>query len=232
MDCAPGQKIWLLQTLSHPYFIPPVAITYFKAAPIVAYRRSSNLSDVQVRAQLRHLTQHNQPQGSYPCGKNCLTYKYISDGQTSYTFHATGETRPITNHIDCNSKNVIYMIQCNHWSKQYTGETKRRLKDRFNEHHRPFDNPSNISKPTTVSEHFLTNDHSANDIILIPLELTKSNRDSVRKGSTKTWNPESGNGNGNGNGIRNPCKKAPSDRFVKKYVSNDNKINKQIKKNE
>ena len=45
-------------------------------------------------------------------------------------------------------------------------------------------------------------------------------------GSTKTWNPESGNGNG----IRNPCKKAPSDRFVKKYVSNDNKINKQIKK--
>ena len=36
-------------------------------------------------------------------------------------------------------------------------------------------------KPTTVSEHFLTNDHFANDIILIPLELTKSNRDSVRK---------------------------------------------------
>ena len=29
---------------------------------------------------------------------------------------------------------------------------------------RPVDNPSNISKPTTVSEHFLTNDHSANDI--------------------------------------------------------------------
>ena len=92
-----------------------------------------------------------------------------------------GETRPITNHIDCNSKNVIYMIQCNHCSKQYIGEIKRRLKDRFNEHRRPVDNPSNISKPTTVSEHFLTNDHSANDITLIPLELTKSNRDSVRK---------------------------------------------------
>ena len=43
------------------------------------------------------------------------------------------------------------------------GETKRRLKDRFNEHRRPVDNPSNISKPTTVSEHFLTNDHSAID---------------------------------------------------------------------
>ena len=67
------------------------------------------------------------------------------------------------------------MIQYNHCSKQYIGETKRRLKDRFNEHRRPVDNPSNISKPTTVSEHFLTNDHSANDITLIPLHLSKSN---------------------------------------------------------
>ena len=65
------------------------------------------------------------------------------------------------------------MIQCNHCSKQYIGETKRRLKDCFKEHRRPVDNSSNISKPTTVSKHFLTT--------LIPLELTKSNRDSVRK---------------------------------------------------
>ena len=35
-------------------------------------------------------------------------------------------------------------------------------------------------------------------------------------------------GNGNRNGIRNPWKKFPSDRFEKKNVSNDNKINKQI----
>ena len=41
--------------------------------------------------------------------------------------------------------------------------------------------PSNISRPTTASEHFLTNDHSANDIALIPLELIKFNKDSVRK---------------------------------------------------
>ena len=120
---------------SHPLFANTVTSLFHRPVATtskVAYRRSSNLSDFLVRAQLRNLVQHNQPRGSYPCGKNCLTCKYISDGQTSYTFHATGETRPIT-------------------------------------------------KPTTVSEHFLTNDHSANDISLIPLELTKSNRDSVRK---------------------------------------------------
>ena len=73
------------------------------------------------------------------------------------------------------------MIQCNHCHKQYIGETKRRLKDGFNEHRRPVDKQTNSSKPTTVSEHFLCNNHSATDMQLIPLELVKSNRDSVRK---------------------------------------------------
>ena len=71
--------------------------------------------------------------------KDWLTCKYRSDGQTSYTSYSTCETRPITHHIDCNSKNVIYVAQCNHCFKQYIGETKRRLKDRFNEHRRLID---------------------------------------------------------------------------------------------
>ena len=33
-----------------------------------------------VSAKLRNPTQHNQPWGSYPCAKNCLTFKCKSDG--------------------------------------------------------------------------------------------------------------------------------------------------------
>ena len=47
------------------------------------------------------------------------------------------------------------MVQCNRCHLQYIGETKRRLKDRFNEHRRPVDKTNITSKPTTVSEHFL-----------------------------------------------------------------------------
>ena len=68
------------------------------------------------------------------CGQNCSTCPYITNGLTSYTFYATGETRSITSHITCNTKNVIYMVQCNRCNLKYIGETKRRLKDRFNEH--------------------------------------------------------------------------------------------------
>jgi len=57
------------------------------------------------------------------------------------------------------------MIQCNRCNLQYIGETKRRLKDRFNEHRRSMDNPNSKSKPTTAAEHFLSSpNHTANDM--------------------------------------------------------------------
>ena len=43
----------------HILISSPRCYDVFKAAPIVAYRRSSNLSDFLVRAKLRNLTQHN-----------------------------------------------------------------------------------------------------------------------------------------------------------------------------
>ena len=72
--------------------------------------------------------------------------------------------------------NLIYMIQCNRCHLQYIGETKRRLKDRFNEHRRTTDNPNNKSNPTTAAEHFLSSpNHTAKDMILIPIEKIFSN---------------------------------------------------------
>ena len=61
-------------------------------------------------------------------------------------------------------------------------ETKRRLKDRLNEHRRSVDKTNIKSKPTTASEHFLSHpNHHYTDMQLIPLELIHSSRDSIRK---------------------------------------------------
>ena len=73
------------------------------------------------------------------------------------------------------------MIHCLRCNKQYIGETKRRLKERFNEHRRLADRPTPSSRPTAVSEHFLSDNHSPNDIELVPLELIHSSRDALRK---------------------------------------------------
>ena len=42
-------------------------------------------------------------------------------------------------------------------------------------------NHQQLSDPTPVSLHFNQAGHSINDVILIPLELVRSNRDAVRK---------------------------------------------------
>ena len=68
------------------------------------------------------------------------------------------------------------------YNAKTTKEKQRRLKDRFNEHRRAVDKTNIKSKPTTVSEHFLSHsNHSHTDIQLIPLEKIHSSRDSVRK---------------------------------------------------
>ena len=74
------------------------------------------------------------------------------------------------------------MIQCNRCNLQYIGETKRRLKDRFNEHRRTIHNPDAKSEPTTAAKHLLSSpNHTANDMQLIPVEKIFSNRDSIPK---------------------------------------------------
>ena len=47
-------------------------------------------------------------------------------------------------------------FKSNRCNLQYIGETKRRLKDRFNEHRGAVDKTNIKSKPTTVSEYFLS----------------------------------------------------------------------------
>ena len=73
------------------------------------------------------------------------------------------------------------MIQCRLCNLQYTGETKRRLKGRFNEHRRPSLNPPGSYIQTGVSEHFPRNSHSVSHMLLIPIETLRYERDCVRK---------------------------------------------------
>ena len=65
----------------------------FKQPPFVVYRRSSNLRDLLVKAQQPAISTNHFPPGFFRGGQNCATCPYITNGLTSYTFYATGETR-------------------------------------------------------------------------------------------------------------------------------------------
>ena len=60
---------------------------------------------------------------TFSCGNNCLPCNCINDGLTSvYTFNSNGETRFMNRRIDCDSKNVIFMIHCNHCQRPLNAE--------------------------------------------------------------------------------------------------------------
>ena len=95
----------------------------------------------------------------------CLTCPFLQEGQTKYTFSATKEERRINDNLNCKSKNLVYLIECKKCTKQYIGETKRQLHERFGEHDRSIQNHHQLIKPTPVSTHFNQTGHS-NDHLL------------------------------------------------------------------
>ena len=52
------------------------------------------------------------------------------------------------------STNLTYMIQCKRCKKQYVGETKRTLRERFKEHRQATNNPLHANATAAVPSHF------------------------------------------------------------------------------
>ena len=127
-----------------------------------------------------------------------MSYLFFSSRGSNklYFFFTTNDARKITDSISCQSKNLIYLIECKRFHGQYIGETKRQLSERFGEHRRSILNYQQLTTATPVSLHFNQAGHSINDVRLIPIELIHSKRDSVRKAreahlinKAKTLNP-------------------------------------------
>ena len=150
---------------------------------VIAYRRNASLRDLLVHSTLPHENSSGQqPAGIKKCNyPRCLTFSFLGEGQTNYTFFTTNEARKNTDSISCHSKNLIYLIECKRCHLQYIGETKRQLSERFGEHRQSILNYQQLSTTTPVSLHLNQAGHSINDVRLIPIELICSKRDSVRK---------------------------------------------------
>ena len=86
-----------------------------------------------------------------------------------------------TKSISCHTKNPIHLIEYKTCHLQYIGETKRQLSEHFGEYRRTILNHQQLSTATSVSLHFNQVAHSINDVSLIPIELIRSKRGSVRK---------------------------------------------------
>ena len=62
---------------------------------------------------------------------HALPVHFLIQGQANYTFTSTKEKRRIHDPLNCKSKNLGYLTECKKCGKQYIGETKRHLHQRF-----------------------------------------------------------------------------------------------------
>ena len=67
------------------------------------------------------------------------------------TFTSSKEKRRIHDPLNCKSRSLIYLTECKKSGKQYTGETKHHLHQRFGEYRRSILNYGHFSNPIPIS---------------------------------------------------------------------------------
>ena len=71
--------------------------------------------------------------------------------------------------------------------KQYIGETKRSLRQRFTEHRQATNNSDHASASAAVPTHFNLPSHSVKSMLLIPLELRVSTNNPSRRKAREAY---------------------------------------------
>ena len=103
--------------------------------PMMAFRRPKSLRDHLVCATLRPLECNKEgSRGTHNCASSrCEVCKYLTVGE-SFASHTTGTRYTINHRLDCNSRNVVYLMNCKVCGLQYVGSTTTKFRLRFNNH--------------------------------------------------------------------------------------------------
>ena len=136
------------------------------------YCRPKNLKDSLVRASLP------SERASKTISKTChniVKCRYCPKMDKSGKIKSTVTLREYSTkiNINCQSSNLIYCITCNVCSKQYVGQTGRRILDRFQGH---FSGISRKDKTTLINDHFARQDHNGiQDLTIHVLDFIHAN---------------------------------------------------------
>ena len=161
----------------------PALTSMFPSAPMVTYTRHRNLANYLCRSSspgtvtegpnLTTLTEPPIQPRVHPCNHpycKCCPQLY-----QTYNLHGT----PLTQHLNCKSKNVVYLIKCRlHPKHMYVGQTSRQLNQRLASHRASFLNPGTKST-WPLYKHFSNTTHTKEDILISPL-VSVLNKDLLR----------------------------------------------------
>ena len=128
----------------------------------VGHRRPKNLRDILVRARLPTGEPHDHNVEKHIEDKTCKSkncrYCPLLNKSGKIRAKSTGRMYRTRHNVTCNSNNLTYCISCKRCGKQYVGQTKNSLKERFKSH---FYQIVHDREKTEVSRHFNQGTHEA-----------------------------------------------------------------------
>ena len=112
--------------------------TLSQKTPLECSNSATNLTDgqIQLPTRSRSMTSMIKPNllRNKCKAKKACTYCPLLDRSGTITCHATGKKYCTKINITCRSSNLVYCITCRTCGKQYVGQTKRSILDRFQDH--------------------------------------------------------------------------------------------------
>ena len=171
-------KHWRSMTTEDPYLSE-----VFSDPPLISYKRQKNIKDLTVNAKVPtpQLRPKRVLKGMKKCNKQCLACPFIMEGKDIKSGKLTWK---INKPVNCQTSNIIYMIECNKCNEKYIGETERQLKFRISEH-KGYINNNIWSKATGA--HFNLPGHSINNMSVTIIEKVKKADESYRKEREKFY---------------------------------------------
>ena len=153
--------------------------TVFESPPLIAYRRQQNIKESIIRAKvapIRSKYPKRNLQGFRKCGK-CKACSYMKERKFIKT---KGKPWKITKNVNCESTNVIYILECQkeQCKQKYIGETERKFIKRVYEH---IGYARNKVISQTTGYHFNLPGHSTEDMKFSIIEKVKKNDSTYRK---------------------------------------------------
>ena len=152
----------------------------FPQPPLLAYKRQKNISDHLIRARVPPIPKihpKRKQNGMKKCKRNCLICPYVKEVKIVKDNNFTWN---INNEVNCNTENVVYLIECDitNCKKRYIRETYKKLRDRICEH-LGYIRTKKTDKLT--GDHFNKPGHSMANMTVTILEKVKSNEWQYRK---------------------------------------------------
>ena len=144
----------------------------FPKPPLVAYKRPPNIGDRLIRAKLPPPPPTRPKRvkaGMHKCNGSCSIFPYVKVQKQVKAKHSTAVVQ-LSKHYDCNTKNIVYILECKKCGDQYIGQTGNSLRGRFLDH-LGYARREELNKST--GDHFNLPGHKMSDMQISVLEQVK-----------------------------------------------------------